>query len=70
MTAAQVLRLRIRHFTAGALIGSKDFVNEAFGEFRDLFGPKRKNGARKIPILGATLGDLASARNLQFYAIS
>ena len=45
---AKMLRCRVRYFTDGAVIGSKDFVNEAFASARDRFGPKRKDGARKL----------------------
>jgi putative transposase len=45
---AKMLRCRIRYFTAGAVIGSKEFVNEAFAGARHRFGPKRRNGARKL----------------------
>jgi hypothetical protein len=43
-----MLRYRIRYFTDGAVIGSKEFVNEAFASARERFGPKRKDGARKL----------------------
>jgi putative transposase len=45
---AKMLRCRIRYFTAGAVIGSENFVNDAFASARDRFGPKRKDGARKL----------------------
>jgi putative transposase len=43
-----MLRCRIRYFTDGAVIGSREFVNEAFASARERFGPKRKDGARKM----------------------
>lgn len=43
-----MLHCRIRYFTDGAVIGSKEFVNEAFARARSRFGPKRKDGARKL----------------------
>jgi putative transposase len=45
---AEMLRCRVRYFTDGAVIGSKDFVNELFYGSRERFGPKRKNGARTL----------------------
>jgi hypothetical protein len=45
---AKMLRCRMRYFTDGAVIGSKEFVNEAFASARERFGPKRKDGARKL----------------------
>lgn len=44
----KMLRCRIRYFTDGAVIGSRSFVNEAFAKARERFGPKRKDGARKL----------------------
>jgi hypothetical protein len=45
---AKMLRCRVRYFTDGAVIGSKEFVNEAFASARERFGPKRKDGARML----------------------
>jgi putative transposase len=59
---AKMLHCRIRYFTAGAVIGSKEFVNEAFASARDRFGPKRKDGARKLK------GDAAPA-NLALWSL-
>ncbi|MEO5715969.1 MAG: hypothetical protein ABIT37_20990 [Luteolibacter sp.] len=44
----KMLRCRIRYFTDGAVIGSRNFVDEAFAKSRERFGPKRKTGARKL----------------------
>ena len=61
----QLLRCRIRYFTDGAVIGSRKFVNEAFTGARDRFGPKRKDGARKMRGSGAAAaGILWSMRDL------
>jgi REP element-mobilizing transposase RayT len=54
---AKILHCRIRYFTAGAVIGSKEFVNEAFSSARERFGPKRRDGARRMK------GDAAPARD-------
>jgi REP element-mobilizing transposase RayT len=45
---ANMLRCRIRYFTDGAVIGSRQFVNEAFATAKHRFGPKRKDGARPL----------------------
>ena len=45
---ARMLHCRVRYFTDGAVIGSKEFVNEAFAKARERFGPKRKTGARRL----------------------
>jgi REP element-mobilizing transposase RayT len=63
---ARMLRCRVRYFTDGAVIGSKEFVNEAFANARERFGPKRKDGARKLKGAGATAsGNLWSLRDLR-----
>jgi putative transposase len=64
LTAGQVLRLRVRYFSDGVVLGTRGYVNEVFREFRDRFGPRRKSGARRLRGLEA-LGDLATMRDLQ-----
>jgi REP element-mobilizing transposase RayT len=62
----RMLRCRVRYFTDGAVIGSRQFVDQAFENARDRFGPKRKDGARKLRGNGsAAAGMLWSARDLQ-----
>jgi REP element-mobilizing transposase RayT len=68
LTVGQVLRLRVRYFTDGVVLGSKNYVNEVFAEYRDRFGPRRKSGARTLRGLAA-LKDLKSMRDLQVNAI-
>ena len=60
----QVLRLRVRYFTDGVVLGSRNYVNGVFAEYRDRFGPRRKSGARRMRGLSA-LGDLATTRDLR-----
>ncbi len=63
---ARMLHCRVRYFTDGAVIGSKEFVNEAFANARERFGPKRKDGARKLKGGGAMAsGSLWSLRDLR-----
>ena len=62
----KMLRCRIRYFTDGAVIGSREFVNEVFGNARERFGGKRKDGARKLKgAAGSASGVLWSLRDLQ-----
>ena len=63
----QVLRLRVRHFTDGVILGSKDFVNELFVRHRDRFGTRRQDGAR--PIRGVPLPEISVLRDLRVNAI-
>ena len=66
MGMAKMLHCRIRYFTDGAVIGSKEFVNEAFASARDRFGPKRKDGARAMKGSGSgAKGVLWSMRDLR-----
>ena len=62
LTAADVFRVRVRHFSDGVALGSREFVNAVFREFREQFGPRRRSGARPIRALAAlglnTLRDL------------
>ena len=44
----RMLRCRVRYFTDGAVIGSRDFVDGVFESARHRFGPRRKDGARKL----------------------
>ena len=61
----RMLRCRVRYFTDGAVIGSRVFVNEAFVAARERFGPRRKDGARKLRGNGrAAAGTLWSVRDL------
>ncbi len=60
---AQVLRLRVRYFSDGLVLGSKDFVNEIFEMNRSLFGKSRKSGAR--PMLGLKDSGMMVMRDLR-----
>ncbi len=63
---AKMLSCRVRYFTDGAVIGSKEFVNEAFANARERFGPKRKDGARAMRGSGrGAKGMLWSVRDLR-----
>jgi len=48
LSNAELVRLRVRYFSDGLVLGSKKFVESVFIEHRDKFGPKRKGGARKV----------------------
>ncbi len=48
LSTAELVRLRVRYFTDGLVLGSKDFVEGIFESQRELFGPRRKNGARRL----------------------
>ncbi len=68
LSMGQVLRLRVRYLSDGVVVGSRNYVNEVFREFRDRFGPRRRTGAR--PMRGLTaLGHLATLRDLRVDAV-
>ena len=46
------LRLRVRYFTDGAVLGTREFVNEIFKAKREWFSATRKDGARTLKGLG------------------
>ena len=48
LSKGQMLRCRVRYFTAGAVLGSRKFVNDVFEHSREHYGAKRKSGARKM----------------------
>ena len=48
MGFAGVLMCRVRYFTSGAVIGSRETVEQCFEQARYRFGSKRKTGARKM----------------------
>jgi hypothetical protein len=63
---AKMLRCRVRYFTDGAVIGSKEFVNDAFAAARDRFTERRKDGARRMRgNAKAAAGVLWSVRDLR-----
>ena len=66
LPVAAALRCRVRYFTDGAVIGSKEFVNEAFANARERFGAKRKDGARAMRGSGSAVRELLwSLRDLR-----
>ncbi|MCF6311256.1 MAG: hypothetical protein L3J39_02285 [Verrucomicrobiales bacterium] len=63
LPVAEALRCRVRYFTDGAVLGSQHYVDEFFEGKRDQFGPRRKDGGRKMR--GAQWGDLRVLRDLR-----
>jgi putative transposase len=48
LSPAELVRLRVRYFTDGVALGSREFVEGIFEAQREQFGPRRKQGARRI----------------------
>lgn len=62
LSNAEMVRLRVRCFSDGLVLGSKEFVESAFIENRDKFGPKRRDGARKVSAAESPLYSLRRLR--------
>ncbi len=48
LSTAELVRLRVRYFTDGVALGSREFVDGLFEAQREMFGPRRKTGARRM----------------------
>jgi hypothetical protein len=48
LSTSELVRLRVRYFSDGAVLGSKAFVEGIFEAQRERFSPKRKQGAKRI----------------------
>lgn len=59
----EILRCRVRYFTDGAILGSREFVEDAFRRHRQHFSARREEGARSMK--GGDWGDLFAARQLR-----
>jgi hypothetical protein len=66
LSSAELVRLRVRYFSDGLVLGSKEFVESVFTENRNKFGPKRKDGARKM---SESSGAMFSLRRLRKDAV-
>ena len=63
-----VLRCRVRHFSDGAVLGSKAFVAEHLAHYRRATGRRERTAPREVP--GVTdWGDLATLRGLRKRAV-
>jgi putative transposase len=60
---SEILRLRVRYFTAGAAIGSGAFLREVSGQWKERHGVERKKDAHSMR--AGEWGELRSYRNLQ-----
>ena len=63
LPVAVALRCRVRYFTDGAVLGSREFVDGIFAEYRDQFGRRRRSGSRGMK--GSDWEGLRVARELR-----
>ena len=59
----EILRIRVRYFTDGVILGRRVFVEDQYQKRRDQCGAKRETGAR--PMRGAEYGGLCTLRQLR-----
>jgi len=52
LSFGEALRCRVRYLSDGLAVGSRDFVDGLFEQSRELFGEKRKTGARVMREVG------------------
>ena len=52
LTFGETLRCRVRYFSDGMTVGSREFVDDLFKSARDRFSEKRKTGARPMQGVG------------------
>jgi hypothetical protein len=62
LSAAELVRLRVRYFSDGAILGSKAFVEGIFESQREQFSPKRKRGAKRIQEMTSPMYSLRQLR--------
>jgi len=68
LSSPELLFCRVRYFSDGLAIGSRNFIEDLFQKNRNLFGEKRKTGA--IPFRNADSGGLCCMRDLRLNPIS
>ena len=63
LPVSEVLRCRIRYFTDGAVLGSKQYLEEQNRAYRDRMGNRRKSGPKQMR--GCDWGGLMVLRELR-----
>jgi REP element-mobilizing transposase RayT len=69
LSAPELMRHRVRYFSDGLVLGSRQFVEAVFQRYRDRFGPKRKSGSRPLREASKALG-LNTLRQLKLNAVT
>jgi hypothetical protein len=64
----EALRLRIRYFSDGLVLGTAPYVEEMFRRFRRQFGKTRRTGSRKLR--GLPFDQLRTLRDLRVEPVS
>ncbi len=48
ISAAELIRCRVRYMVEGVVIGSREFVEDVFRGIRSYYNPRRRTGARRV----------------------
>jgi REP element-mobilizing transposase RayT len=67
VSPAEYMRLRVRYYADGAVLGTREFVNGVFQSLRKRFGPKRQDGARRMR--GVESQELYTLRDLRLRVV-
>ena len=68
LSLAQLLRCRVRYFSDGLAVGTREFIERVFAAHRGAFSARRETGSRRMK--GGGWGELRTARDLRVEAIS
>lgn len=68
LSTSEALRCRVRYFSDGVALGSREYVEDVYRRFRKEAGAKRKTGAR--PMRRGQWGGLCTMRDLRLEVIS
>ena len=63
VSPTEYVRCRVRYFADGTALGSREYVDQVFAQFRDRFGASRRTGARAMA--GLATGTLFTLRKLR-----
>ena len=62
LPVTEYIKCKVRYFCDGAVFGTREYVDGIFESYRERFGGKRKDGARRMR--GLRGGELFTLRNL------
>ena len=68
LSGGELLRCRVRYFSDGVVLGSREFVERVYKGHRDQFSARRRSGARAMR--GGEWGGLCTVRDLRLDVIT
>jgi hypothetical protein len=63
LSLPKLLRLRVRYFSDGLVLGGEEFVERIYHDYREYFGKSRRKGSRKMS--GGDWGHMRVIRDLR-----